>query len=180
MADCHSIVVIPSVNHIVICRASRLSRRWPFRPDDRKDIEQSMRQHLIERCSRLDLERGTVEQFVEAALSNWELQQKRNLIRRKQHCYNQTQPLNAISESELVSRCWRSADAQLEAGELLWLCLKLLTFNERELLRLVSCNGERYAAYWLGITRHEVRQQLAHIKAKCAGFKKNSQNPDRA
>ncbi len=172
-------IVYPTINHIIVCRAHRLSQRWPFRSADRPDLEQAMRLHLIERWPRFNPERSTPEMFTEAALGNWELQQLRNAKRRLRHRYNVALPLCSVPESQLVSRSWRSADAQLEAQVLIRRCLRLLTINERELLRLVAERGEQFAADELSVTRHQVRQHLAQIREKCAGPNKNFQNPDR-
>ncbi|MHA7813111.1 MAG: sigma-70 RNA polymerase sigma factor region 4 domain-containing protein [Phycisphaerales bacterium] len=173
-------IVYPSVNHIIICRASRLSRRWPFLPSDRPDIEQSMRQHLIERLERFDPDRGTLQMFAEAVLSTWELQQFRDSSRLKRRGQRSTRPLASVPEHELGSRAWREIEGDIEARDLLRRCFERLDAEEQAMLRLVAAHGERRTAELLGITRHRTRQLMSLIREKCADLDKNDENPDRS
>jgi len=166
-------VLVPSINHIITCRASRLSRRWPFRSDDRADLEQGMRLHLIQRWPRFDPNRGTEQMFTEAVLSTWESQQIRDANRLKRKGHHQSRPLGSVPESELCSRQWRDVETQLDARDLLERCLERLDPSERALLRLLEVHSERRLEDILGVSRRQIRNQLDLIRAKCSDLKKS-------
>lgn len=180
MADRHKFVVSPSINHIIRCRSHRLSQRWPFRSSDCPDLEQGMRAHLIERWDCYDSDRGSLQMFVEAVLSTWELQQLRNSNRLKRQGQRRTRPLGSVPESQLSCRAWRELEYEIEARDLLRRCLERLDPDEQTLLRLVVDHGERGAAEAVGATRHQIRQRMDEIRIKCGDLKENGENPDRS
>ena len=173
MADSHNFVVFPTIHHIITCRASRLSRCWPFRSEDRADLEQGMRLHLIQRWPRFDPNRGSEQMFTEAVLSTWESQQIRDANRLKRKGHHQSRPLGSVPETELCSRQWRDVETQLDARDLLERCLERLDPSERALLRLLEVHSERRLEDILGVSRRQIRNQLDLIRAKCSDLKKS-------
>lgn len=175
----HKFVLFPSIRHIIACRASRLSQQWPFIPDDRPDLEQSMRLHLIERSDRYDPERGTHEMFAESVLSNWEAQQHRNARRLKRRSGHYARPMHAAPHSELICRDWQHVERLHDANDLLDRCSQRLDDQDLLLLWLIVDHGEQGAAEILKTTRHQIRTRLGLIRDKCRNLKENDQKPDR-
>mgnify|MGYP003122451107 FL=1 len=169
---CHY-VLVPSIDHIITCRASRLSRRWPFRPSDRSDLAQGMRLHLIRRWQRFDPSRGTELMFAEAVLSTWELQQLRDANRLKRKGHHQSRPIGSVTETELYSREWRDVESLIDARDLLERCLERLDSSEQSLLRLLQVHSERRLQDILGVSRRQIQNQLELIRAKCSDLKKS-------
>jgi len=193
-----SVVSDPFTVTFIRIKAKQLCRRTDVSRSDLEDLQQEMRQYLLEKAHLFDPERGNVEAFVTNAINTWvaiylrrQDREKRrdahkaaSLERTHVECNGDVRPLGeTILEEEAHRRLqteFRSDIEQFELREDVQHVLAALSQDERDLLAHVAEHGMTSAARARGTSRRQIRNAMARIRHAFEKAGLGSEGADRA
>jgi len=195
MAESHCVVSDPFTVTFIRIKAKQLCRRTDVSRSDLEDLQQEMRQYLLEKAHLFDPERGNVEAFVTNAINTWAALYLRRQDREKRRdtyraaslertsveCDGDLRPLGeTILEEEghrHLQTEFRSDIEQFELREDVQHVLAGLSQDDRDLLAHVAEHGMRSAARARGTSYRQIRKAMKRIRAV---FEKAGLGPDKA
>jgi len=193
-----SVVSDPFAVTFIRIKAKQLCRRTDVSRSDLEDLQQEMRQYLLEKAHLFDPERGNVEAFVTNAINTWvaiflrrqdrekrrDARRAASLERTQVECNGDVRPLGeTILEEEGRRRLQTDFRSDIELFELredVQHVLAALSQDDRNLLAYVTEHGMTSAARARGTSRRQIRKAMARIRAAFEKAGLAPDGPDRA
>lgn len=182
MAQSHPVVSHPYVSTLIRIKAKQLCRRSEFTRCELEDIQQRMRQTLIEKAGQYDPDRGNLEAFITMVIKTWiaeEIRYRNRELRRQSYsavpmdsttvdCDGDSVPLTSVlGEADLLRRLGRDPQDDIErliVRDAIDHAMKRLTPEQQGLLIDIRNSDTATAAKRHGISESTVRRRLAAMR----------------